>query len=277
MGFTMNIKTLRKSGLLTVAIAAAVLAAGCNNENAETESSTAAVEGQSENVSLDTTQQKVTYIVGYNMAQQANSNGLVFDEATMSLAIKDVADGRDPRIPADEQQDIMMSFQEEQQSKRDAEMQVAAEENLKKSEAFLAENAEKEGVETTESGLQYKVLESGEEGAPKPSEDDTVRVHYHGTLIDGTVFDSSVDRGQPVTFPVGGVIKGWVEALQLMKVGDKYELYIPPDLAYGPGGTAGKIGPNDALIFEVELLEINPEAEEAEAGNAEDPHAGHAE
>src|SRR5690554_4919060 len=131
MGFTMNINTLRKSGLLAAAIAAAVLAAGCNNENAETNSA-AAVEGQSDNVSLDTTQQKVTYIVGYNMAQQANANGLVFDEATMSLAIKDVADGRDPRIPADEQQDIMMSFQEEQQTQRDAEMQVVADENLRK-------------------------------------------------------------------------------------------------------------------------------------------------
>lgn len=271
MGFTMNINTLRKSGLLTVAIAAAVLAAGCNNENAETEPA-AAVERQSGNVSLDTTQQKVTYIVGYNMAQQANANGLVFDEATMSQAIRDVAEGLDPRIPADEQQDIMMSFQEEQQTKRDAEMQVAADENLRKSEAFLAENADKEGVVTTDSGLQYKVLESGEEGAPQPSEDDTVRVHYHGTLIDGTVFDSSVDRGQPVSFPVGGVIKGWVEALQLMKVGDKFELYIPPDLGYGSGGTAGDIGPNDALIFEVELLEINPEAD---AGG--DPHADHAE
>ncbi len=121
-------------------------------------------------------------------------------------------------------------------------------------EAFLAANAKKEGVLTTASGLQYKVIKSGNGESPKLS--DTVKVHYHGTLIDGTVFDSSVQRGQPVSFPVGGVIPGWVEALQLMKVGDKWQLFIPAKLAYGDQSPSPTIPPNSVLIFEVELLDI---------------------
>jgi FKBP-type peptidyl-prolyl cis-trans isomerase FklB len=121
-------------------------------------------------------------------------------------------------------------------------------------EAFLAENAKKEGVKTTASGLQYKVIKSGTGESPKPT--DTVKVHYHGTLIDGTVFDSSVQRGEPISFPVTGVIPGWVEALQLMKVGDKWQLFIPAKLAYGARSPSPLIGPNSTLIFEVELLGI---------------------
>jgi FKBP-type peptidyl-prolyl cis-trans isomerase FklB len=121
-------------------------------------------------------------------------------------------------------------------------------------EAFLAENAKKEGVKTTASGLQYKVLKSGTGESPKPT--DKVKVHYHGTLIDGTVFDSSVQRGEPISFPVGGVIQGWVEALQLMKVGDKWQLFIPARLAYGENSPGSGIPPNSVLIFEVELLAI---------------------
>jgi FKBP-type peptidyl-prolyl cis-trans isomerase FklB len=121
-------------------------------------------------------------------------------------------------------------------------------------EAFLAENAKKEGVKTTASGLQYKVIKSGTGESPKST--DTVKVHYHGTLIDGTVFDSSVQRGEPISFPVTGVIPGWVEALQLMKVGDKWQLFIPARLAYGERSPSPVIGPNSTLIFEVELLSI---------------------
>ena len=121
-------------------------------------------------------------------------------------------------------------------------------------EKFLAENAKKEGVKTTASGLQYKVIKSGTGESPKPT--DTVKVHYHGTLIDGTVFDSSVQRGEPISFPVQGVIPGWIEALQLMKVGDKWQLFIPSKLAYGERNPSPLIGANSTLIFEVELLGI---------------------
>ena len=121
-------------------------------------------------------------------------------------------------------------------------------------DAFLAENAKKEGVISTASGLQYKVLKSGTGASPKPT--DTVKVHYQGTLIDGTIFDSSIQRGQPITFPVTGVIPGWVEALQLMKVGDKWQLFIPAKLAYGDQSPSPAIPPNSVLIFEVELIDI---------------------
>ncbi|HSB96405.1 MAG TPA: FKBP-type peptidyl-prolyl cis-trans isomerase, partial [Spongiibacteraceae bacterium] len=130
----------------------------------------------------------------------------------------------------------------------------AGEKNKAASEAYLAENAKKDGVKTTASGLQYKVETEGKGAKPKAT--DTVEVNYRGTLVDGTEFDSSYKRGQTVTFPVNGVIPGWSEALQLMTVGSKYQLYIPSDLAYGPGGTGGAIGPNQALVFEVELVDI---------------------
>lgn len=125
---------------------------------------------------------------------------------------------------------------------------------LEAGRAFLAENGVRANVVTTASGLQYEVLVSGDGASPGPR--DMVTTHYHGTFIDGRVFDSSVQRGQPIAFPVDGVIGGWTEGLQLMKVGDKWKLYIPPDLAYGEAGTTGGIGPNETLIFEVELLDV---------------------
>ncbi|MDA3928378.1 MAG: FKBP-type peptidyl-prolyl cis-trans isomerase [Prolixibacteraceae bacterium] len=130
----------------------------------------------------------------------------------------------------------------------------AAKENVVKGEAFLAENAKKEGVTVTESGLQYEVMVQVE--GEKPTAESTVKVHYHGTTIDGEVFDSSVDRGEPAQFPLNGVIKGWTEGVQLMTVGSKYKFVVPADLAYGERGAGGSIGPNSTLIFEVELLEI---------------------
>lgn len=246
------------TGLVGVALVTALFTAGCNKE------AEPAPEAKKE-VTLEEIESQVTYIVGYNMAKQAQANGVTFRQDVMAAAIQDVQDGKDPRIAQEEQQKIMMSFQEQQQAKRQEEQAKVAEENLAKSEAFLEEHAKEDGVVTTESGLQYKVLSSGEEGNESPSETDTVKVHYHGTLPDGTVFDSSVERGEPVSFPVNGVIKGWIEGLQLMKVGDKFQLVIPPDLAYGSGGTGGKIGPNQALVFDVELLEIVKEDAESSA------------
>jgi len=145
-----------------------------------------------------------------------------------------------------EAQGVIQKYLAEQQSKK-------SNDNLAKCKSFLDENGKKKGIITTASGLQYEVVKEGT--GPKPTINDTVKTNYHGTLIDGTVFDSSVDRGEPVEFPVGAVIKGWTEALQLMSVGSKYRLYVPSDLAYGDRGQ-GPITPNSALIFDLELLEI---------------------
>ena len=152
-------------------------------------------------------------------------------------------------------EDILTKLRQELTAKAEAKSKAEGEKNLKEGKAFLAANAKKDGVKTTATGLQYKVLKSGTGASPQKT--DTVKVHYHGTLIDGTVFDSSVQRGEPITFPVSGVIPGWTEALQLMKVGDKWQLFIPSSLAYGELSPPGsKIGPNSTLLFEVELLGI---------------------
>jgi FKBP-type peptidyl-prolyl cis-trans isomerase len=260
---------LSKSCLLGATIAAAALVAGCNKpaEKAAKEEATApAAPAAAAAPALTTDEQKVTYIVGYRMASQAKAGGFQLDKNVIGMAIQDVLDGKDPQIAQDEQRKIMMAFQQKQEAKRQEKRKVESDENKTKGEAFLAENAKREGVTTTESGLQYEILKPVEGDAAKPAKGDKVKVHYHGTLIDGTVFDSSVDRGRPVTFPVTGVIAGWVEALQLMKVGEKYKLAIPAALAYGESGT-GSIGPNSALIFEVELIEINPEPEQKAGGH----------
>lgn len=274
----MTLPRIWRPSALSAAVLAAVALTACNqsSENAETAPPTNnSAKPAAGEVSLETPEQKVTYIVGYNMAQQAQSNGLKFETDVLVRAIEDVYAEREPRIPQEQQREIMMGFQESQQEKRDAERKVAADANLKASQEFLEANKQKEGVQVTESGLQYKIVSEGPADGATPTEEDTVQVHYHGTLPDGEVFDSSVQRGQPVTFPVNGVIPGWVEALQLMSVGDKFELYIPPDLAYGENGTSGKIGPSQALIFEVELLAVNPEGSaEGGAEGGADPH-GH--
>src|SRR2546422_5588546 len=162
-----------------------------------------------------------------------------------------------PALKPEEVREILMKFQQEMMAKGETKNKADAEKNQKAGDAFLAENARKEGVKTTASGLQYKVLKSGSGASPKKT--DSVKVHYHGTLIDGKVFDSSVQRGEPVTCQVGGVIPGWVEALQLMKVGDKWQLFIPAKLAYGEVIPDPVIGPNATLVFEVELLGIEKE------------------
>lgn len=259
-----KLTTLNK-GLLGAVIASALFTAGCNGKG-----ETPAAPIAKKEVVLEAVEDQVTYIVGFNMAKQAKANGVEFKQEVMAAAIQDVLDEKDPRIAQEDQQKIMMSFQEQQQAKRQAEQAKVGEDNLAKSKAFLEANGAKEGVVTTESGLQYKVLTAGAEGGEKPAPTDKVKVHYHGTLIDGTVFDSSVDKGEPVDFQVNGVIPGWIEALQLMKTGDKFELYIPSDLAYGAGGTGGPIGPNQALIFQVELLEITKAEPAAEAEKAKD-------
>jgi FKBP-type peptidyl-prolyl cis-trans isomerase FklB len=149
-----------------------------------------------------------------------------------------------------------MAYQAEMQEKAAGQQSELAQKNLEAGQTFLAENAEREGVETTESGLQYEILEEGE--GESPTAEDQVKVHYTGELISGEVFDSSRERGEPVTFGLNQVIPGWTEGLQLMKEGGRAKLYIPADLAYGPGGNQ-RIGPNETLVFDVELLDVNPE------------------
>jgi FKBP-type peptidyl-prolyl cis-trans isomerase len=202
---------------------------------------------------LSTPEQKAGYSIGVNIGGNLAGQGLIADLDVDAL-LAGIQDGISGELKMDEQA-IMAAIQEFsalQQAKADevSAAQAAADRN------FLAENAAKEGVTTTASGLQYQVLTAAADaGAPMPEETDTVNVHYHGTLTDGTVFDSSVERGEPISFPLNGVIAGWTEGLQLMKVGDKFRFFIPSDLAYGTQG-AGPIAPNATLIFDVELLSI---------------------
>jgi FKBP-type peptidyl-prolyl cis-trans isomerase len=194
--------------------------------------------------------ERLSYIVGENMATQLKNDGLELDTNALVLAVVDVATGQASRLSQAEKQSTVEEIQKVAQAKQ----AEANEKNKAEGAAYLAENSKKDGITTTDSGLQYKTLVSGNGEKPKAS--DTVKVHYKGTLIDGTVFDSSYARGEPAVFPVTGVIAGWVEALQLMNVGDKYELTIPSDLAYGPQGSGPLIGPDATLVFEVELLGI---------------------
>ena len=201
------------------------------------------------NVELNTQIDSVSYSLGISVANNLKSSGFESIETqAVASAFSDVFEGNEVKINEEDANILIQEYFVELSQKK-------SQEAISAGQAFLDENAKKEGVTTTASGLQYEVLTNGT-GAT-PVETDQVTVHYHGTLVDGTVFDSSVERGQPATFPVNGVIPGWVEALQLMNVGSKYKLYIPSDLAYGERGAGGSIGPNETLIFEVELLSIN--------------------
>jgi FKBP-type peptidyl-prolyl cis-trans isomerase FklB len=205
---------------------------------------------------LTNPKQKASYAIGLNIGTTLKRQELDVDTKALTAGITDGFAGK-PALTEDEQKAVLMDLQKSVMARAEEKQNAAAETNLKAGEAFLAANAKKEGVKTTASGLQYKVINSGTGLSPKLT--DVVKVHYHGTLIDGTVFDSSVRRNQPATFPVNGVIPGWTEALQLMKVGDKWKLFIPAKLAYGEQGP-GPIGPNSVLIFEVELLGIEKPA-----------------
>ncbi|HET7844042.1 MAG TPA: FKBP-type peptidyl-prolyl cis-trans isomerase [Xanthomonadales bacterium] len=203
---------------------------------------------------LTTEKEKVSYMVGMDL-----SNGLAqikdeIDPAIVAQALQDALKGGKTLLTQEEALAVRQSFISKMQSAQAEKQKVTADKNKVEGEKFLAANKSKPGVKTTASGLQYQVIKEGT--GKKPGPNDQVKVHYLGTLIDGTKFDSSYDRGQPAQFALNGVIPGWTEALQLMPVGSKYKLFIPSNLAYGDKGTPGPIGPNSTLVFEVELLEI---------------------
>ena len=205
-------------------------------------------------VTLESDDQKASYGIGLNMGGQLGPAESRIDMDALMAGIRDGMNGAEPQLAQEEIQAALQALTEAVREEESARMAEAAETNRAEGETFLAENAAKDGIMVTASGLQYEVIREGE--GPKPAATDQVSIHYKGTLLDGTQFDSSYDRGQPSTFGVGGVIPGVAEGLQLMSVGSHYRFFIPSDLGYGPQGTQGDIGPNATLIFEVEMLEI---------------------
>ena len=198
--------------------------------------------------------EKISYVLGQEIGNSFKESPVEIDLDIFIQGMSDSLKGAKSLLDADETNQIKQEFSRQVQESRQTQMAALSQKNRAEGEAFLAANKNKEGVVTTTSGLQYKVLKKGD--GPKPQDNDRVTVHYRGTLLDGTEFDSSYKRGNPATFQVNGVIRGWTEALQLMNVGSKYQLFIPSDLAYGTRGAGRKIGPNSTLIFDVELLGI---------------------
>jgi FKBP-type peptidyl-prolyl cis-trans isomerase len=199
-----------------------------------------------------------SYGIGMNIGRSLKADGV---EVTLQALVQGLQDGMSGKQPAYTEEQLKAAFdvfQREQQAKKADRDRSVGDKTQREGDAFLAANKGQKGVVTTASGLQYQVIRSGSGASPKAA--DTVKVHYEGKLLDGTVFDSSIKRNEPAEFPVNGVIPGWTEALQLMKVGDKWRLFIPAKLAYGAKGAGGAIGPNAVLTFEVELLDIRPAA-----------------
>jgi FKBP-type peptidyl-prolyl cis-trans isomerase FklB len=196
---------------------------------------------------------KVSYSIGMDIGNNLKRQSIDVDVDLLAKGVKDAMAGGETLLSAEDARETLVALQKTLAEKNRERARQAAEKNKKEGEAFLAENKTKEGVVSLPSGLQYRILRSGDGSSPMGT--DTVETNYRGTLIDGTEFDSSYKRGQTAVFPVTGVIAGWTEALQLMKVGDKWQLFVPPELAYGERG-AGPIGPNSTLIFDVELVSI---------------------
>lgn len=208
-----------------------------------------------DNATLKNEKDKVSYSIGLNIGNNFKGQSVDINPDALLKGIKDALSGSKPLMTDKEIQETLTAFQKQMTAKQAERAKALGEKNKKEGETFLAENKKKEGIKTTASGLQYKIIKAGNGAKPKAT--DTVTVNYRGTLVDGTEFDSSYKRGEPATFPVNGVIPGWVEALQLMPVGSKWQLFLPFNLAYGEHGSGREIGPNAALIFEVELIAIN--------------------
>ena len=238
---------MKKSLLSTVLLSGLLVACGGDKSPAEPK--------------LDSEIAKVSYGIGANIGSRFGDD-LPLDVDAFSAGVRDALEGNELKMSEEDIMATLQSYQQKQLAARQEEAEAEGQKNLEEAKAFFAENAEKEGVQTTESGLQYIVVEAGD--GDKPGADDTVEVHYKGTLLDGTEFDSSYKRGETVSFPVSGVIPGWTEALQLMSEGAKWKLFIPSDLAYGAGGAGQMIGPNAALVFEVELIDVVDQDGDAE-------------
>ncbi len=199
---------------------------------------------------LDSDQQKLSYIFGIQVGQNMKSEGVDLDIEAFAAGVQDMLDGKQPQLDQATAEQIISQFQQQ----KSQELAEVMNKKQAESKAFMDENAKNPDVKTTESGIQYQIIEAGDGATPKA--DDKVIANYEGTLIDGTKFDSSYDRGEPATFPVNGVIKGWQEVLQMMKEGAKWRVVIPGSLAYGPQGAGDKIGPNETLVFTIELIAI---------------------
>ena len=253
--------------MATVALGLTAGLTGCDKPSKDTEmaatststSTSEAITSPSETQSAASTfnsdDDKASYAIGFSGGDSMKRDLTELELATFIKGFSDGFSGEKPSLSKEEMSAAIKALQTRKMAEMKKKSESAMTENKVSGDKYLAENKVREGVMTTESGLQYTVITAGS-GATTPSKEDTVSVHYHGTLVDGTVFDSSVDRGKPTSFGVGQVIKGWTEALLLMKVGDKWKLTIPPSLAYGERGAGAKIGPNSTLIFEVELLDI---------------------
>jgi FKBP-type peptidyl-prolyl cis-trans isomerase FklB len=205
-------------------------------------------------LTLKTDKDKASYAIGLSIGKSMKKDNVDVDTAILARGVKDALAGGKTLLTDDEAKAAMTSLQLGLRKKQEAMLAVVGENNKHEGDAFLAANKTQDGVTTLPDGLQYKILRAGD--GPKPTANDSVVCHYRGTLLNNKEFDSSYKRGQPATFPVSGVIKGWTEALQLMPVGSKWQLFVPPDLAYGPRGAGADIGPNSTLIFEVELISI---------------------
>lgn len=228
----------------SIAFLAVLALFGCNQNNTSTNKT-----------ELATSIDSVSYAIGTSLGKNISNDFPEFNLDAFNQAIKDEMDTAvASKIDAAKGQQIIQTYFAEKEKIKKEEEKMSFQSNIEKGEKFLSENGKREGVTTLASGLQYEVISEG--NGPKPELTDMVETHYHGTLLDGTVFDSSVDRGEPVSFPVNGVIPGWTEALQLMQVGAKWKLYIPYNLAYGENGAGAAIGPYSTLIFEVELIGI---------------------
>ncbi|HET98526.1 MAG TPA: FKBP-type peptidyl-prolyl cis-trans isomerase [Desulfurivibrio alkaliphilus] len=235
-----------KSFLAIMAGVALLLTSGCGGGGGQVE----------KRPQLQSVKEKVSYSIGLNIGTDFMAQGIDVDADLLALGIKDAVGQIEPLLSEEEMHQAILAFQDEMMSRQEEMMSELNAENLRAGQAFLEENAQREGVVSLPSGLQYRVVEPGT-GA-SPGEGDMVSVHYEGRLVDGSIFDSSLQRGEPAVFPVTGVIPGWTEALQLMAEGAKWEIVLPPHIAYGERGAPPVIGPNAVLVFDVELLKVNP-------------------